>query len=128
MRGERPNLWDAIYAVAGGLNAARDAASIRNDVLWNLRSWPTELVNWPVDNTRRVDIVYELGVTRFGRVHTQSWKGRSPIPANERCQQRWNSNPWDVSDSGSGLSEVDPGAWLLPFWMARWAGIVTADD
>ena len=41
------------------------------------------------------------------------------LPANERTQLRWNGNPF-LLDSGGADGEVDPGAWLLPYWMARW--------
>ena len=37
--------------------------------------------------------------------------------ANERTQQRWNSNPFEVVGGGSAMSESDPGAWLLPYWV-----------
>ena len=30
--------------------------------------------------------------------------------------------------SGSGMSEQDPGAWLLPYWMARYHGILSSAD
>ena len=41
------------------------------------------------------------------------------LPANERTQLRWNGNPFTL-DSGGSDAEMDPGAWLLPYWMARW--------
>lgn len=47
------------------------------------------------------------------------------FPANERAQGRWNADPYDL-DGGSGYSENDAGAWLLPYWMARAFGIIAA--
>ena len=45
------------------------------------------------------------------------------LPANERTQLRWNGDPFDLVD-GSGYTEYDPGAWLLPYWMARYHGLI----
>ena len=35
-------------------------------------------------------------------------------------------SPFDVSDNGDPSSEMDPGAWLLPYWMARYHGLLAA--
>ena len=44
-----------------------DRAGVLDDVLWNLRTWPLELIRWPVDNSHRLDIYYQR-VSRF-RTH-----------------------------------------------------------
>ena len=97
-----------------------------DDLLWNLRTWQLELVRWPVNNSQRIDIEYAHTTNRFGRAHVQQKHSGSPLPANERRQDRWNANPWDVSDGWDGMAEGDPGAWLLPYWMARYYGIITS--
>jgi hypothetical protein len=45
------------------------------------------------------------------------------VPANERTQGRWNGDPYDLV-GGSGFIEMDPGAWLLPYWLARHYGLI----
>ena len=45
------------------------------------------------------------------------------VPANERSQGLWNADPYSVS-GGSGMDEWDAGAWLLPYWMARYHGLI----
>ena len=96
-----------------------------NDILWNLQTWPQELIDWPVSNSHRIDIIYDLSkTTRFHKSHIESIKTRAPLPANERCQYRWNANPYIIQDCGSGMSESDPGAWLLPYWMARYYDLI----
>ena len=45
------------------------------------------------------------------------------VPANERTQGRWNTNPYDLT-GGAGMSIYDPGAWTLPYWMARYHGLI----
>ena len=65
---------------------------------------------------------------RFGGSGGEATHMRPPLPADERRQLRWNSNPWDVRDGGSGTSEGDPGAWLLPYWMGRYYGLIGASE
>ena len=45
------------------------------------------------------------------------------VPANERTQGQWNGDPYDLV-GGSGYREYDGGAWLLPYWMARYHGLI----
>ena len=128
---ERSALWSTIYYVSVG-DADKRAASrdeVREYVLWNLQTWADELIDWPNDNDNRQDILYESTATRFNVQHTQSLKSRPPLPANERRQYRWNANPYVVGPpSGTGTTEGDPGAWLLPYWMGRWSGLLDGDD
>ena len=83
-----------------------------------------ELIRCPVSNAERQDILYDLAVTRLGVKDVQSLHTRPPLPSNERMQGLWNGNPWIVTASGSGMSEDDAGAWLLPYWMARFFGVL----
>ncbi len=55
-------------------------------------------------------------------MHTNSQSVKL-LPANERGQLRWNTSPYQL-DSGGASSEMDPGAWLLPYWLARWTGML----
>ena len=98
------------------------AASVAQDIAWNLRTWPVEGVNWPVQNSNRQDIFFRPGQNRAFRSHTDSVR---VLPANERAQPRWNGNPHQL-DGGNGMSETGSGAWLLPYWMARYHGILAA--
>lgn len=46
-----------------------------------------------------------------------------------RSQGRWNGDAWDVTNgNNNGMIEMDPGAWLLPYWLARYYGLITADE
>ena len=58
-------------------------------MLWNLRSWPLELVNWPVHNSNRTDIQFLPGPNRSFQTHTDSVR---VLPANERNQVRARIN------------------------------------
>ena len=45
------------------------------------------------------------------------------LPGNERTQLRWDLDPFLLDREGSSI-EVDPGPWLLPYWLARWSGML----
>eukprot|EP00041_Stephanoeca_diplocostata_P038771 m.1553094 g.1553094 ORF g.1553094 m.1553094 type:complete len:862 (+) comp25268_c1_seq3:151-2736(+) len=129
IRPERSDLWAMMnHACVSAQTEETVSADVRDDVVWNLQTWSLDLIEWPVSNTARQDIFYERGANRFGKTHVDSTKTRSPLPANERTQSRWNANPYEVGDGGDGMSEQDPGAWLLPYWMGRFYGILSEHD
>jgi hypothetical protein len=68
------------------------------------------------------DVLKNPNADRFGRFS----EGLRILPANERDQGRWNGDPYTLDDGGDGMSEMDGGAWLLPYWMARVFGVVGA--
>ena len=100
--------------------------SLKRDIQWNLLLFVTH--QFPTHNSDREDIFYEPGMNRFNTKHTDSLHSRSPIPANERNQFRWNANPFDVSANGDGMMQLDPGAYLLSYWMARYYDILGQTD
>lgn len=121
---ERPDLWNAMtLAMARRWPAAAAIVSDTTvtDMVENLRNWPLEGVEWNVRNSHRLDVVFAPGINREGASHTAA---RRVLPANERAQGRWNSNPRDLDGGSGGMSEMDQGAWLLPFWVARFSQFV----
>ena len=134
LRAERPDLWSAMWmsllwsthfdngATAGAAGNA-PPTDVVDGMLWNMRTWPLELVDWPFDNAHRLDVRQRIGLTRFGRPQLER-----VLPANERWQDRWNGNPYVLNGGGSGMTQSDPGAWLLPYWMGRFYGLIGADE
>ena len=117
---QRSSAWTAIFAACTG--DVDDA--LLADVLWSLQTWPLELVAWDTDNARRLDILpLNPEPDRRGDYGTQSWR---ILPANERSQFRWNANPFDLVGGDGGGTLFDPGAWLMPYGVAMWAGMVRA--
>ena len=119
LRPERAAIWNSFFAIMGvdiGPIAAADA-------LWNLRTWQYELVSWPTANSHRLDVIPD--VTNAGRSGGGSNDALSVLPANERSQGRWNGDPYDL-DGGDGMSEDDPGAFILSYWATRFAGLLDA--
>ena len=50
---EKSSAWTVIYAYA--MDMAKDSKLIEQ-LVWNLRSWPLELVMWRTNNSHRLDI------------------------------------------------------------------------
>jgi hypothetical protein len=85
-------------------------------VVWGLRTLPLELTEWPTQNSARLDVLPLPGV---------SGDGTRVLPANERLQNRWNADPY-TWDGGSGMDGNDAGVFLLPYWLARYYGVIAA--
>jgi hypothetical protein len=100
--------------------APPDPTTSLADAVWNLRTWPLDLVDWPTQNSIRQDIVTDPEVDRDFQSRTES---EYILPANERDLFRWNSDPRTL-DGGSGFSSTDPGAFLMPYWLARGWGLL----
>jgi hypothetical protein len=49
----RSDLWNSLYYAAGG-KCFTDANAA--DIVWNLQTWPLELIDWPVQNSHRRDV------------------------------------------------------------------------
>ena len=127
-RSGRSDLWAAIYMAATGTAPEADVESM----LWTLRAWPLELINWNTSNDQRVDLDYQRDACGARRANC-TFTSRV-LPANERSQYMWNADPFDTRSvqiwnneparRHPGMNEEDPGAWLLPFWLARFHGLV----
>ena len=55
VRPGRSDFWAAVVMATTGTRHESDIA----DLLWTLRTWPLELIQWPVNNTQRLDIKYQ---------------------------------------------------------------------
>lgn len=71
-----------------------------------------DTVDWPVQNSIRNDVIAQWHSDRFG---TNSM-GLLPFAWDENIFSKWNANPFQM-DGGSGMTEFNPGVYLLPYWM-----------
>ncbi len=86
----------------------------------NLRQIPTDRRLWRQQNSHRADVVFAPRVNRFGRrVLLQS------LPADEYTFAKWNADPLVPDGGGDGRGEDDGAAYLLPYWMGRYHGLIT---
>jgi hypothetical protein len=114
-RNERASLWIAITLL---LDPESTTAS-KDDALFTLRTWPVSHIDWPSSNLQRGDVRVLKDLDRSGGLQMTSI-----LNYDEFNQFRWNGNPFDMFNGGSGFNECDPGAALLSYWTARYAKIV----
>lgn len=69
VRGLRSALWNTIYIATNGTDYEQSDV---DSIGWNLRTWPLELVSWPVMNSQRRDLAFSLEPDRSGNVGDDS--------------------------------------------------------
>jgi hypothetical protein len=114
---ERPEgnaLWNFTYAMTG----ARDF-DLEPSIDF-LKDYPLDMRIWGMHNSHRKDI--ELLPVNF---RGQTTKER--LPLNEIPIYRHNGQIFNLDSTGDGGSLVSAGdTWLLPYWMGRYLGIISA--
>lgn len=105
-------LWNYISEAAG---APRFWQDVRPDARRTLERIPTDMIEWTVQNSHRIDVKFLPEKDRFAR--TQLTEALAP---DERPVQKWNSNPYRPDGGNNGLREEDGAYFLLPYWMGRY--------
>jgi hypothetical protein len=92
-----------------------------NEAVWYLQEHPMDLINWDIKNSHRKDI--EPIAPNFRQ---QTLK--EVLPPDERPVQRHNGNMFNIDKiGGNGTGEESAGdIWLLPYWMGRYLGVISA--
>lgn len=81
------------------------------------RDTPLDLIDWPIDHTRREDI-------RLVRQPVLEDIQVSELqPPSLRMAIRWDKNPWTAA-GGDPHREREPVFWLLPYWMGRYVHMI----
>ena len=114
MQREECPLWTFIYDL-GRPEAAVDLES----AVRTLYRMPVSTIDWTVRNSNRKDIEMDRATDRF-----QHRQAKTLLPPDERPVMKWNSNPFDVDGGSGGHSEDDGAAFLLPYWMGRYHGLL----
>jgi hypothetical protein len=83
----------------------------------HLRGWPLDLRIWSYQNSHRADLRTPAGYVAL-KGGTRTFPPRETEPLR---WDRWLMQP----DGGAGGNEVvEPGAWLLAYWMGRYHGYI----
>jgi hypothetical protein len=116
IRWYRPSPWNIMY-----LAYLRDYAkvpphtidrTIIEDAWWTLATLSVEMIEWPVDNSRRQDMwVYPFLSSTNHHIMTKL------VPYDENGYYRWNTDPRLLHPSGSGYMESDPTVFLFPYYL-----------
>lgn len=87
-----------------------------------LRDAPWDLVGWTMDQSRREDVRqvrlpygYALQVDRL-------------LPPSQRAIIQWDGNPFHLRNGHGGMVECSAAYWLLPYWLARYQGIIAGPE
>ena len=115
-RPEKEGLWNIFTAIIG------DEDYDLEEAVWYLQEYPLDLITWNIRNSHRNDI--EKLPANFREQFTQE-----VLPPDELPISRHNSNRFRLDGGGSGDSEYSAGdIWTLAYWMARYLGLITAND
>ncbi len=112
-RPEKDALWNFCYAMTGA-----DKFDLDESVWW-LREFPLDLIDWSVNNSHRKDI--ELLPPNFRNQTT-----KEVLPPDERPMYKHNTNMFEIDRNGGGRSEYSGDLYLLPYWMGRYLGVISA--
>ncbi len=105
-RPERNALWNLIaYSTAGCADPG--------DFFWQLREYPTDLVEWDIRNSHRHDL--EWLPRNIRNQYT-----RELLPPGEQPMHRHNANAFRLDGGSGGHTELAGDEYLLPYWMARY--------
>ncbi|MDP6943304.1 MAG: hypothetical protein QF464_04070, partial [Myxococcota bacterium] len=113
-RVERNPLWAAFSAVLIG-----EGAVDMDKALQSFRELPVVAQSWAVDNSHRLDAL-EWTDDRHGREQFDR------VFAYDEIRQVWWNGNLHVKQYGSdGRNVRGPMAWLLPYYMLRYAGVIS---
>jgi hypothetical protein len=92
-----------------------------NEAVWYLQQHPLDMINWDISNSHRKDI-------EFIAPNFRNQTLKEVLPPDERPIQRHNSNMFTLDKKGdNGTTEQSAGdIWLLPYWMGRYLGVISA--
>jgi hypothetical protein len=113
-RVERCPYWNVLYGALTG-----ELCDIENAVK-SLEEIPLDLVNWPVKNSHRPDIVWDSGQELFGGAPQLV----APLPYDEKSLRNYDHNIF-MPDGDDGMQLFDPSnIYLVPYWMARYYKLI----
>lgn len=117
LKPERSPFHNVLYGACCGRFCDAEAA-----IEW-LQACPLDLRDWKVENSHRADVALDAAVGRFGERQLTH-----VLPAGENRVSKWNRNPYTPDGGNGGASEEDGTFWLLPYWMARYHGIIVEEN
>ncbi len=113
-RPEKNALWNFTYAMTGAKEFDLDQS------IEFLKTYPLDLRNWGMQNSQRQDI--ERIALNFRGQTTKEL-----LPLGEIPIYRHNGQIFTLDSSGDGTSLISAGdTWLLPYWMGRYLGVISA--
>jgi hypothetical protein len=108
-RSAKDGLWNLMYGIITGTKQDDLPATI-----WELQRMPLDLINWPVHNSQRKDLV-------LLPANSLEQYTRDVLPPDERPQNKHNRNLFELDENGNAWGELGGGdVFLLPYWLGRY--------
>lgn len=114
---KRPSLYAFVHATIAPNETDLEAA------IEHLQQVPTDRRVWGVKNSVRDDVHFAEMPNRFGRAVLDH-----VLPVDERSFEKWNADPYEPDEDGNGRLESDGAAYLLPYWMGRYHGLIAEQE
>lgn len=106
-------LFNLIYG------AFTDEACDLDGAVKTLRDFPLDMVRRPVINSGRKGLVFDTEQERWG----EAPQLKEALEIDERIVHNYDSNPFRL-DEGNITSASCPSAYLLPYWLGRYYGLI----
>lgn len=91
------------------------------DAVDTLKRYPLDLIEWPMSNAHRIDMLPLEGQTRRDAVIGSGIDGHA-FPIDERHETYWDWDPWKLTSTGQGTI-LRPGFhYLLAYYLGRFHG------
>ena len=99
------------------------------DSVATLTGFPLDRVNWPLQNSHRLDI---MRLMRQAEVDPYDEPGRDRglrvngkvLPIENRHFNHWNTDPYSLNYGGNGRTLASGAVYLLPYYMGLYYGYV----
>lgn len=115
VRVEKNPWFNFLYGALTG-NDCEPEQSVRH-----LRDWPLDLIVWSYENSHRADLRTPAGYVALKA-------GIRPFPAREHEPMRWDAWTMKLDGGSGGRDVIEPGGWLLAYWMGRYHGYIAAPE
>ena len=87
----------------------------------HLREWPLDLISYSYQNSHRADLQTPKGYVPY-KAGTRTFSPRETEP------MRWDHWTMKADGGTGGRDVVEPGAWLLAYWMGRYHEFITPPE
>ncbi|GMW02402.1 MAG: hypothetical protein AMXMBFR84_35380 [Candidatus Hydrogenedentota bacterium] len=95
-----------------------------DDAIETLRRYPWDLVDWPMSNAHRIDMV-PLGDHLDQKPGTGHRNDGRVYQIDERHEIYWDRDPWVLSNSGTGTRLREGYHYLLAYYLGRAHGFIS---
>ncbi len=94
------------------------------DAIDTLQRYPLDLVDWPISNAHRIDMVPLPDHVGQDTTRTGGRVDGKVFPIDERHAIHWDRDPWVLTYEGKGLTLREGVHYLLAYYMGRAHGFI----